>query len=39
VGLNWYLNSVTRFMLNVVRSDVAGVGEADFVLLRVQVEL
>jgi phosphate-selective porin OprO/OprP len=33
-ALNWYLNPVTRLMLNVVRADVDGVGEADFVLMR-----
>lgn len=38
VALNWYLNSATRFMLNVVRSDVEDVGTADLVLARVQVE-
>jgi phosphate-selective porin OprO and OprP len=33
-ALNWYLNPVTRLMLNVVRADVQDVGEADFILVR-----
>jgi phosphate-selective porin OprO/OprP len=34
VALNWYLNPVTRLMLNYVRADVDQVGEADFILMR-----
>jgi phosphate-selective porin OprO/OprP len=33
-ALNWYLNPVTRLMLNVVRADVENVGEGDVVLVR-----
>jgi phosphate-selective porin OprO/OprP len=33
-ALNWYLNPVTRLMLNFVRADVDDVGEADFFLVR-----
>jgi len=33
-ALNWYLNPVARLMLNVVRADVDGAGEADFFLAR-----
>ncbi|HVR28220.1 MAG TPA: porin [Thermoanaerobaculia bacterium] len=34
LALNWYLNPVARLMLNLVRADVDGKGDADFVLLR-----
>ena len=37
VALNWYLNPVTRFMLNYVESEVDDVGQAGFLLLRFQV--
>lgn len=33
-ALNWYLNPVARLMLNFVRADVDGAGEADFFLAR-----
>ncbi len=38
VGLNWYLNPNTRVMLNYVRSDLDGIGEADMFMTRAQVD-
>ncbi len=38
VGLNWYPNPATRLMLNFVSADVDGLGDANFVLARVQVD-
>lgn len=38
LALNWYLNPVTRMMLDWVHADVDRVGEADFVLLRLQID-
>ncbi len=38
LALNWYLNPVTRCMINWVRADVDGVGEGDFFLARVQLD-
>ena len=38
VALNWYLNPVTRFMLNYVDADVDGAGDASFILLRAQID-
>lgn len=38
LALNWYLNPVTRLMLDWVHADVDRVGEADFVILRWQVD-
>ncbi len=38
VALNWYPNPATRLMINWVRADVDGVGEADFILVRWQVD-
>ncbi|MFP3939367.1 MAG: OprO/OprP family phosphate-selective porin [Thermoanaerobaculia bacterium] len=37
-AVNWYLNPVTRLMLNFVRADVDDVGEADFFLVRWQID-
>lgn len=37
VALNWYLNSASRVMLDYVTSDVDGVGDAGFFLVRFQV--
>ncbi|HEX6994773.1 MAG TPA: porin [Gammaproteobacteria bacterium] len=36
LGLNWYLNSESRVMLNYVHSKLRGVGDADILLLRFQ---
>jgi len=36
LGLNWYLNSESRVMLNYVHSKLQGAGSADIVLLRFQ---
>ncbi len=38
LGLNWYPNPATRMMINWVHADVDQVGEADFFLLRWQVD-
>ena len=38
VALNWYPNPATRMMLNFVTADVDGLGDANFVLLRWQVD-
>ncbi|MEM7355416.1 MAG: porin, partial [Acidobacteriota bacterium] len=38
LGVNWYLNPATRLMINLVHADVDNVGEADFFLVRWQVD-
>ncbi len=38
LALNWYPNPVTRLMLNVVNSDVDNVGDANFFLVRWQID-
>jgi phosphate-selective porin OprO/OprP len=38
VGLNWYLNPNTRFMLNYVHADLDGVGNADGFQMRGQID-
>lgn len=38
IALNWYLNPATRMMLDWMHADVDGAGEADFVVLRCQVD-
>jgi len=38
LGLNWYPNPATRLMINFVHADVDNVGEADFLLVRWQVD-
>ena len=38
IGLNWYPNPATRLMINFVHADVDNVGEADFLLVRWQVD-
>lgn len=38
LGVNWYLNPVTRVMLDWVHADVEDRGEADFLLMRWQID-
>ena len=38
LAVNWYLNPVTRVMINLVRSNVLGEGDQTFALLRLQVD-
>ncbi len=38
LGLNWYPNPATRFMLNWVRADVTDLGTSDAILARWQVD-
>lgn len=38
LAVNWYLNPVTRIMLNFVDSERDDVGSADFALMRIQVD-
>jgi len=38
LALNWYLNPVTRLQINYVTADLQDVGDADFMLLRVQID-
>jgi phosphate-selective porin OprO/OprP len=38
LGVNWYLNPNTRIMLNYINADVDGVGEADIVQMRFQID-
>ncbi len=38
VGLNWYPNPVTRLMLDYINADVDDVGDANFILMRWQVD-
>ena len=38
LGLNWYVNPATRLMINYVMADVKDEGDADFVLVRWQVD-
>ena len=37
-GLNWYLNPNTRFMWNYIHSDKDGIGNADILLIRLQID-
>jgi phosphate-selective porin OprO/OprP len=38
IGLNWYLNPATRFMLNYVTAETDNSGDVDFLLFRWQVD-
>jgi phosphate-selective porin OprO/OprP len=38
IALNWYLNPVTRLALDWMHADVDQVGEADFIVLRWQID-
>ena len=38
LGLNWYLDPLTRVMLDYIRADLEGEGDADLAVLRVQRE-
>ncbi len=38
IGVNWYLNPATRLMINWVHADEETLGEADFALVRWQVD-
>ena len=38
VGLNWYANPVTRLMIDYINADVEDVGDANFILVRWQVD-
>ncbi len=38
VAVNWYLNPATRLMINYVMADIEDVGDADFILVRWQVD-
>jgi phosphate-selective porin OprO/OprP len=38
LGLNWYLNNVTRIMLNIVHADRDGIGTANFFMTRFQID-
>lgn len=38
LALNWYPNPATRWMLNFVHADADGLGEADFIITRWQVD-
>ena len=38
VGLNWYLNPATRFMLNFIQAETGNSGDANFIVARWQVD-
>ena len=38
LAVNWYPNPALRAMLNLVQSDLNGVGDTEFVMLRFQVD-
>lgn len=38
IGMNWYLNPVTRLMVNYVMADLDAVGDTQFLLFRAQID-
>ncbi len=38
LAINWYLNPVTRLQFNYVTADLQDVGDADFMLVRMQID-
>ena len=38
LAVNWYLNPVTRLQINYVTADLQDVGDANFLLLRMQID-